>query len=77
MDERAPWEDSRQVDRMACLRCGARMRDDGEVEIRTGGSGAAGHFFLGNLADMGESKLRLDRLYCGHCGYVEFRRPPT
>ncbi|MHB8633918.1 MAG: nucleotide-binding protein [Thermoplasmatota archaeon] len=59
----------------ACLRCQAELESMGVEPFRVGGMGAAGHLFLGNLAEMSEERLRLEALACPSCGYVELRVP--
>jgi hypothetical protein len=58
-----------------CLRCGAQLQSTGTEEFRVGGTGGAAHLFLGNLAELGEGKIRLELLYCPTCGMVELRSP--
>jgi hypothetical protein len=59
---------------LACTRCGTALEPGGIVELRTGGHGAAAHLFLGNLADLSESKLPVELQVCPACGHVELFR---
>lgn len=54
----------------SCLRCGGQLQDQGEVGFREGGMGPAGHFFLGNLAELGEGILHVRVLTCTRCGEI-------
>ena len=62
-------------DRSSCLRCGTPIRTLGSHELRTGGSTGAIHLLIGQWAELGEGKLRVEILECPGCGHVELRRP--
>jgi hypothetical protein len=71
-----PFRDDDQPareDRLGCLRCGARIAPRGVVELRTGGSTGATHFFLGEWAELGEGKLPVEIYSCSRCGHLELR----
>jgi len=74
-DERVSDEDGGPTrdDRLGCLRCGQPIASLGVTELRTGGSTGARHFFLGQWAELGEGKLRVEVLACEACGHLEFR----
>jgi hypothetical protein len=44
----------------------------GQLPIRVGGSNPGWHFFLGELADLGETIKPLDLFRCEKCGRLEF-----
>ena len=44
----------------------------GQLPIRAGGANPGWHFFLGELADLGESVKPLDLFRCEKCGRLEF-----
>ena len=73
--ERVDDEDARpgRDDGVSCLRCGRPIVSLGVTELRTGGSTGATHFFLGQWAELGEGKLRVEVLACEACGHLEFR----
>jgi hypothetical protein len=64
---------SRAID--ACLRCGAELKSLGVEEFRIGGTSGGWKLLFGELAELGEGKLRLEVRACGACGHVEFRVP--
>ena len=70
-DDRA--NGARPIDMSRCLRCGEPIESLGEVELRTGGSTGATHFFLGQWAELGEGKLPVSIYGCGSCGHLEMR----
>jgi hypothetical protein len=74
-DERADDEDAGPPGNkgLGCLRCGRPIVSLGVTELRTGGSTGATHFFLGQWAQLGEGKLRVEILACEACGHLEFR----
>ena len=73
--ERVGDEDARtgRDESVSCLRCGRPIVSLGVTELRTGGSTGATHFFLGQWAELGEGKLRVEVLACEACGHLEFR----
>jgi hypothetical protein len=44
----------------------------GQLPIRVGGANPGWHFFLGELADLGEKVNPLDLYRCEKCGRLEF-----
>jgi hypothetical protein len=55
-----------------CPNCKVGLRSLGQLPIRTGGGGTGWHFFLGELADLGETVKPLDLYRCETCGRLEF-----
>jgi hypothetical protein len=55
-----------------CPNCKAPLRGLGQLPIRVGGTSPGWHFFLGELADLGESIKPLDLYRCESCGRLEF-----
>jgi hypothetical protein len=58
-----------------CLRCGTTIESLGVYEFRTGGSTGAAHLLLGQWAELGEDKVRMEILSCRSCRHLEFRAP--
>ena len=58
-----------------CLRCGRTIESLGIHEFRTGGSTGAAHLLLGQWAELGEDKVRLEILSCRACRHLEVRAP--
>jgi hypothetical protein len=58
-----------------CLRCGRTIESLGVYEFRTGGSTGAAHLLLGQWAELGEDKVRMEILSCRACRHLEFRAP--
>ncbi len=58
-----------------CLRCGGPLESMGVEEFRTGGTGGGMKLLFGELAELGEDKIRLELLACRRCRHVEFRLP--
>ena len=58
-----------------CLRCGRTIESLGVHEFRTGGSTGAAHLLLGQWAELGEDKVRMEILSCRSCRHLEFRAP--
>lgn len=56
----------------SCPNCKTPLRGLGQLPIRVGGTSAGWHFFLGELADLGESIKALDMYRCDACGRLEF-----
>jgi hypothetical protein len=59
----------------ACLRCGGPLQSYGEQEFRTGGTTGGWKLLFGELAELGEEKVRFELLACHQCGHVELRLP--
>jgi hypothetical protein len=55
-----------------CPNCKIDLRDLGQLPIRVGGVTRGWHFFLGELADLGEQIKPLDLYRCEKCGRLEF-----
>jgi hypothetical protein len=55
-----------------CPRCNVPLRSLGQLPIRVGGANPGWHFFLGELADLGEKVKPLDLYRCEKCGRLEF-----
>ena len=55
-----------------CPHCKVELRSLGQLPIRVGGTTPGWHFFLGELADLGESIRPLDLYRCEKCGRLEF-----
>ena len=60
---------------IACLRCGTIMTSMGIEQFRTGGTSGGWKLLFGEWAEVSEDMLPLAVSACGHCGYVELRRP--
>jgi hypothetical protein len=58
-----------------CLRCGRTIESLGIHEFRTGGSTGAAHLLLGQWAELGEDKVRMEILSCRACRHLQFRAP--
>lgn len=58
-----------------CMRCRVDMDCIGVKEFRTGGRSGGWHLILGDFADMGEQKMKLEIWVCPHCRRVEFYLP--
>lgn len=59
----------------ACLRCGHPLSDWGIVEFRTGGTAGTVKLVIGELGELGETKVPIDFRYCTSCGQVDLRLP--
>jgi hypothetical protein len=55
-----------------CPNCKVATRALGQLPIRVGGTNPGWHFFLGELADLGETIKPLDLYRCEKCGRLEF-----
>ena len=55
-----------------CPNCKVELRGLGQLPIRIGGVNPGWHFFLGELADLGEKIKPLDLYRCEKCGRLEF-----
>ena len=55
-----------------CPHCKTSLRSLGQLPIRVGGASPGWHFFLGELADLGESVKPLDLYRWETCGRLEF-----
>ena len=55
-----------------CPTCQVELRGLGQLPVRVGGTSAGWHFFLGELADLGEKIRPLDLYRCEKCGRLEF-----
>jgi hypothetical protein len=58
-----------------CLRCGSPIKSIGIREFRTGGSSGAAKLIIGEWAELGEEKLRIEVLVCETCRHLELRAP--
>jgi hypothetical protein len=56
---------------LKCLRCQGELQPLGQESLVTGGTGAAANFFLGQLAEMQESKWVVSAYSCANCHHVE------
>lgn len=68
-------DDPQTHDQQRCLRCGGQIQTLGVHELRTGGFSGAMHLVIGQWAELGEGKLRVEILECPACGHLELRRP--
>ena len=67
-----------QIPSDACLRCRGTLTDWGIHQIRSGGTTGTAVLALGQVAELGESKIPLHLRYCPSCGQVDVRLPePT
>jgi hypothetical protein len=55
-----------------CPLCKLGLRPLGQLPVRIGGTTRGWHFFLGELADLGEKIAPLDLYRCEKCGRLEF-----
>jgi hypothetical protein len=55
-----------------CPNCKIALRGLGQLPVRVGGATAGWHFFLGELADLGETIKSMDLYRCEKCGRLEF-----
>jgi hypothetical protein len=55
-----------------CPNCKVPLRALGQLPVRVGGTSAGWHFFLGELADLGETIKPLDLYRCETCARLEF-----
>jgi hypothetical protein len=55
-----------------CPLCKLGLRALGQLPVRIGGTTRGWHFFLGELADLGEKIAPLDLYRCEKCGRLEF-----
>ena len=56
---------------LPCLRCQRELVSLGAHELRMGGTPGFAKLFLGEWAELGESKFPVWILACDGCGYVE------
>jgi len=56
----------------SCPNCKVGLRPLGQLPVRVGGANPGWHFFLGELADLGETVKPLDLYRCEKCGRLEF-----
>lgn len=68
-----PATDAERRLAMDCLRCGMLTRAEGPMKIRVGGVGGGWSFLFGDIAEIGESTMKLELYSCPNCGHVEFR----
>jgi hypothetical protein len=60
---------------LPCLRCKTPTRSFGVEEFRVGGTTGGWKLVFGELAELGEGKLRFEILACPACRHVELRVP--
>jgi hypothetical protein len=61
----------------SCLRCGAELEMVGVEEFRIGGTSGGWKLVFGELAELGEGKLRLEVRACAVCRTVDLRVPQS
>ena len=59
----------------SCLRCGAALEMIGVEEFRVGGTSGGWKLVFGELAELGEGKLKLEVRACPACRTVDLRVP--
>lgn len=78
MSDATPIQSATDDDRakaLDCLRCGSLIRDEGPIDLRTGGHSGGWSVLFGGWADAGEELMKLLVFSCPKCGHVEFRVP--
>ena len=68
-------EERRRRSRNACLRCGSELGSMGVEEFRVGGTSGGWKLLFGELAELGEDKLKFEIWACPSCRKVELRVP--
>jgi hypothetical protein len=68
-------EGSSGRDRNRCLRCDAVLETIGVEEFRVGGTSGGWKLLIGEWAELGEGKLKLEVRACTVCRTVDLRVP--